>query len=121
MEIIASNKGGQKLLHEGFIYTVQHERPSGKRWQCVQRNEECKGTVKTTGIAGDPVVVGRHLVDFCRHLCMIHEHSIFLLSYLSSQSRINLKCNYSIQFSSSGVHSSSTLFITTSIKIAIKS
>ena len=28
MEIIASNKRGQKLLHEGFIYTVQHERPS---------------------------------------------------------------------------------------------
>ena len=54
MEIIASNKRGQKLLHEGFIYTVQHERPSGKRWQCVQRNEECKGAVKTTGITGDP-------------------------------------------------------------------
>ena len=41
MEIISTNKNGQKLIYEGFMYTVQHERASGTRWQCVDR--KCKG------------------------------------------------------------------------------
>ena len=47
------------------MYTPQHDRPSGKRWQCVQRNEGCKGAVKTTGIVGDPVVVNLHNHEAC--------------------------------------------------------
>jgi hypothetical protein len=65
MQIITNNKVGQKLLHQGYMYTPQHDRPSGKRWQCVQRNEGCKGAVKTTGIAGDPVVMNLHNHEAC--------------------------------------------------------
>ena len=41
------------------MYTCQHDRLSGKRWQCVQRGSGCKGAVKTVGLA-DPVIVGTH-------------------------------------------------------------
>ena len=60
MEIIPSNRGGQKLLFEGYMYTKQHERLSGTRWKCVERDGKCPGAVRTNGIVGAPVVLGEH-------------------------------------------------------------
>ena len=35
------------------------DRPSGKRWICVERTTKCKGAVVTNGLA-DPVLVANH-------------------------------------------------------------
>lgn len=59
MELITSNKGGQKLIFAGYMYTCQHDRPSGKRWQCVERSTKCKGAVRTLGL-GNPEIIEIH-------------------------------------------------------------
>lgn len=43
VEIIRSNKGGLKLIHKGYMYTVHKKRQSGGiRWRCTQRGLHCK-------------------------------------------------------------------------------
>lgn len=43
-----NNKGGQKLLHEGFMYTKKTTNRSTIRWECSQRAaKKCKGSVTT--------------------------------------------------------------------------
>lgn len=43
VEIIRSNKGGLKLIHKGYMYTVHKKRQNGGvRWRCTQRALHCK-------------------------------------------------------------------------------
>lgn len=43
VEIIRSNKGGLKLIHKGYMYTVHKKRQNGGiRWRCTQRGLHCK-------------------------------------------------------------------------------
>ena len=60
MEVVLSNRGGQKLLYEGYIYTKQHERLNGTRWICVRRTDKCTGAVRTNGVVGVPVILSEH-------------------------------------------------------------
>lgn len=48
VEIIRSNKGGFKLIHMGYMYTVHKRRQGGGiRWRCSQRSLHCKGSIST--------------------------------------------------------------------------
>lgn len=43
VEIIRSNKGGMKIIHRGYMYTVHKKRQGGGiRWRCTQRSLHCK-------------------------------------------------------------------------------
>lgn len=43
VEIIRSNKGGLKLIHRGYMYTVHKKRLTGGiRWRCSRRSLHCK-------------------------------------------------------------------------------
>jgi len=47
MEIIKNNKGGLKLLYEGYIYTRKYARKT-VRWECSNRTAfSCKGGIST--------------------------------------------------------------------------
>ena len=48
MEVITSNKGGQKLILGGFMYTKQLTQPRKIRWRCVKRTTNCKASLTTT-------------------------------------------------------------------------
>ena len=63
MEIIRSNKGGDKLIFQGYIYTMQVTKPTNIRWRCVQRTTGCKGTLTTNNDNTDPQPVNRHNHD----------------------------------------------------------
>uniref|UniRef100_A0A1Y1MR24 BTB domain-containing protein n=1 Tax=Photinus pyralis TaxID=7054 RepID=A0A1Y1MR24_PHOPY len=55
VEIIRSNKGGLKLIHRGYMYTVHKKRQGGGiRWRCTQRSLHCKGSISTGN--GPPTV-----------------------------------------------------------------
>ena len=55
MEVITSNKGGQKILLNGYMYTKKVTRLTGIWWSCVcARTLGCKGTVKTSLVADNP-------------------------------------------------------------------
>ncbi|KAK9745309.1 FLYWCH zinc finger domain [Popillia japonica] len=48
VEIIRSNKGGLKLIHRGYMYTVHKKRLTGGiRWRCSRRSLHCKGSIST--------------------------------------------------------------------------
>ena len=61
--IITSNKGGQKLILNGFIYTKQITNPRNIRWRCVQRTTDCKETLTTTLDLDDQKFVTAHNHD----------------------------------------------------------
>ena len=63
MEVITSNKGGQKLIFNGFIYTKQITKPRNIRWRCVQRTTDCKATLTTTLDLDVPKLVTAHNHD----------------------------------------------------------
>ena len=45
-ELIKSNKGGSKLLHEGYAYTKRYVRDERIRWECSQKvGMQCKGAL----------------------------------------------------------------------------
>jgi len=47
MEIIINNKGGLKLVHEGYIYTKKYSKTT-VRWECSNRAAfSCKGGLTT--------------------------------------------------------------------------
>ena len=55
MEVITSNKGGQKILLNGYIYTKKVTRLTGIWWSCVcARTLGCKGTAKTSLVVDNP-------------------------------------------------------------------
>ncbi len=48
MEVIKNNKGGCKLLYDGYIYTKKAVSKSTIRWECSQRAlKYCKGAMTT--------------------------------------------------------------------------
>ena len=55
MEVITSNKGGQKILLNGYMYTKKVTRLTGIWWSCdCARTLGCKGTVKTSLVVDNP-------------------------------------------------------------------
>jgi len=58
MEVIPSNKGGQKILLDGCMYTNTSTRKNHIWWMCVQCcSLHCKGSLKTS-LAMDTLVSG---------------------------------------------------------------
>ena len=56
MEVIENHKGGQKLLHEGYMYTKKKTSKSTMRWDCSNRPSfSCKVAV-TTDIESQTVI-----------------------------------------------------------------
>ncbi|CAM1319229.1 Uncharacterised protein g7146 [Pycnogonum litorale] len=48
MEVIRSNKGGEKLCYDGHMYTKKSSSVSTKRWECSKRAAlSCNGNVTT--------------------------------------------------------------------------
>ncbi|XP_037772589.1 uncharacterized protein LOC119568226 [Penaeus monodon] len=48
MELIATSRGGRKLLHEGYAYTKQRAHESSVRWECSKKKTAmCKGSLIT--------------------------------------------------------------------------
>ncbi|KAL8612419.1 hypothetical protein ACOMHN_008404 [Nucella lapillus] len=48
MEVILSQRGGQKLCLDGYMYVRKLQKRDWIRWQCViQRSAHCKGAVTT--------------------------------------------------------------------------
>ena len=48
MNIILSNKGGQKLCYGGYMYTVKATTNNSTRWECsARKSAQCNGFVRT--------------------------------------------------------------------------
>jgi len=48
MEIIKNNKGGLKLINEGYMYTKRYTRTKKIRWECASRVATgCRGGVSS--------------------------------------------------------------------------
>ena len=48
MEVIQSNKGGEKLCYDGHMYTKKSTSSSTKRWECAKRTAlSCNGKITT--------------------------------------------------------------------------
>ncbi|GLV38434.1 uncharacterized protein CBL_13015 [Carabus blaptoides fortunei] len=54
VELLRSNKGGAKIIHKGYMYTVHKKKYNRIRWRCSQRTLHCKGSI-TTG-CGTPII-----------------------------------------------------------------
>ena len=48
MEVIKTNKGGKKLVHEGYVYVVDKERDNKIYWRCEKRGL-CSGRLISNG------------------------------------------------------------------------
>lgn len=42
VEMVRSNKGGAKIIHRGYMYTVHKKKVGGIRWRCARRILHCK-------------------------------------------------------------------------------
>ncbi|XP_033101090.1 FLYWCH-type zinc finger-containing protein 1-like, partial [Anneissia japonica] len=60
MEVIVSNKGGRKLCHEGFMYTVQKSTTSHIFWRCVERMNGCRSRLMTDLAVIEPNIASDH-------------------------------------------------------------
>ena len=48
MELIRNNKGGEKLCHNGYMYTKKSVSKTTKRWECARRKAfNCSGKIVT--------------------------------------------------------------------------
>ena len=64
MEVIRSNKGGQKILLDGYMYTKKSTRKACIWWNCVcSRTLQCKGSLKTSLTVEDPEIGATHNHD----------------------------------------------------------
>ena len=63
MEIIKTNKGGQKIILDGYMYTKKSTSNSHIWWTCVRRNDHCKGSLKTSVTMDDYVKGNEHNHD----------------------------------------------------------
>ncbi|XP_033326341.1 uncharacterized protein LOC117220471 isoform X1 [Megalopta genalis] len=59
-EVVLSNKGGPKLIHRGFMYTLHKKQPYNIRWRCVGRTMHCRGSLITTTTCTKPRVRMEH-------------------------------------------------------------
>ncbi|XP_058799011.1 FLYWCH-type zinc finger-containing protein 1 [Phymastichus coffea] len=46
-ELVISNKGGPKLIYQGFMYTLHKKSSQSIRWRCVLRTHQCRGSLIT--------------------------------------------------------------------------
>ena len=46
--MVLSNKGGPKVIHNGYMYTLHKKQPYNIRWRCVGRSFYCRGSLVTT-------------------------------------------------------------------------
>ena len=60
MELIQSNKGGQKMCRNCHIYTKQSRSNSSMFWCCVKRTMGCKATLRTTVEITHPIESKEH-------------------------------------------------------------
>ncbi|XP_031827522.1 uncharacterized protein LOC116424786 isoform X1 [Nomia melanderi] len=59
-EVVLSNKGGPKLIHRGYMYTLHKRQPYNIRWRCVGRTMHCRGSLITTTTCTKPRVRMEH-------------------------------------------------------------
>ncbi|KOC63102.1 Protein bric-a-brac 2, partial [Habropoda laboriosa] len=59
-EVVLSNKGGPKLIHRGYMYTLHKKQPYNIRWRCVGRTMHCRGSLITTTSCTKPRVRMEH-------------------------------------------------------------
>ncbi|CAL7951765.1 unnamed protein product [Xylocopa violacea] len=59
-EVVLSNKGGPKLIHHGYMYTLHKKQPYNIRWRCVGRTMHCRGSLITTTNCTKPRVRMEH-------------------------------------------------------------
>ncbi|XP_053970273.1 uncharacterized protein LOC128888562 isoform X1 [Hylaeus anthracinus] len=59
-EVVLSNKGGPKLIHHGYMYTLHKKHPYNIRWRCVGRTMHCRGSLSTTPSCTKPRVLMDH-------------------------------------------------------------
>ena len=59
MEVIESQRGGQMVALDGFLYTKRKSYNDTIVWRCVQR-DSCKGSLRTNGQVINPVVLTHH-------------------------------------------------------------
>ncbi|XP_046421009.1 general transcriptional corepressor CYC8-like [Neodiprion fabricii] len=59
-EVVLSNKGGPKVIHRGFMYTLHKKQPNTIRWRCVGRTLHCRGSLITTGDCKKPRIRMQH-------------------------------------------------------------
>ncbi|XP_043272607.1 longitudinals lacking protein, isoforms H/M/V-like isoform X1 [Venturia canescens] len=62
-EIVLSNKGGPKLIDNGFMYTMHKKQTSNIRWRCVLRSSQCRGSLVTSTDFKSPRVRMEHNHD----------------------------------------------------------
>ena len=60
MELIQSNKGGQKLCRNGYIYKKKSRSNSSIFWCCVKQTMGCKATLRTTVEIMHPIESKKH-------------------------------------------------------------
>lgn len=47
LQLVLSNKGGPKIIHKNFMYTLHKKQPYNIRWRCVRRALACRGSIIT--------------------------------------------------------------------------
>ena len=58
--MVLSNKGGPKVIHNGYMYTLHKKQAHTIRWRCVLRAYLCRGCLVTTGEGTQPRVHAEH-------------------------------------------------------------
>jgi len=61
MEIIKSNKGADKLCHNGYMYTLKYAGKQYFTWRCTKKSSlNCPGILRTTIIKTEPLITTDH-------------------------------------------------------------
>lgn len=60
MEVITSTKGGRKLCHNHYMYTVQKTSTNFIHWRCVKRSNGCKSRLSTSHELEFPIISSDH-------------------------------------------------------------
>ncbi|XP_048516029.1 protein jim lovell-like isoform X2 [Athalia rosae] len=63
VRVVLSNKGGPKVIHRGFMYTLHKKQPNNIRWRCVGRTLHCRGSLITTADCKKPRIRMQHNHD----------------------------------------------------------
>ncbi|CAI6356139.1 unnamed protein product [Macrosiphum euphorbiae] len=66
MEVIKSNKGGNKFCWRGYKYIMKHQARKRLTWRCTkERSFKCRGTMYTDLQIGHPQIgkVHSHIAD----------------------------------------------------------
>lgn len=66
MEVIKSNKGGNKICWRGYTYIMKHQGRKRLTWRCTKESSlKCRGTMYTDLNIGHPQIgkVHSHIAD----------------------------------------------------------